>query len=661
MKKQKLTILFVMLLTAINSLQAQVEYDIYDLESTTYQMYVTSGNDYTTAINNAIQDVKDNGGGVILLPGNKTIEITSSIFIGTSAPNLADNITFKSSHSTAIIKCSDNFNGTSMISLGNRQNITFEGIKFDANKKAIGISVYGTSSSNINITNCTFEDAGDTDEYFSGIQIQNVTDVNIKNCVFRGGFLGISLSGNNTRIYIENNTFESTLDNSPIRIYGTQSGNFSNHVWIRGNDMRIGRSVSIIDELDQLTRNESGAVLGLNTVNGGQNVDYSNWIGGNTKGHYAIDITCGSPVGEIGTTFHENIVIENNIAIGPDYGFFDGGSADLYGLKDIVRLKCANNVARNSGDLGFAIVNCSGAIVSGNTADRNNSAGIGIFETRNSVFTANILENNGLRRDYLYNGTPYGGILITGGNSYNNLIEGNHFFGYADIDVSLPIDEIILPGIEDYTKRDSPTDYYGIVIRPNFFDIGSGGGINYSASPFSNKIGNNHYAGLKWGPIYNPIPSTQISDNFSATTFPKNQDFPLGTWIRNSNLNNSALGWSVINRVETSLHAVSADLNIGNWTVGDSIIKVKDDTNTIQVGDIFGIKLDDGNIHWSEITSLTPQFGYYDVKLVQYPTVNITNDGLQDPAAKLFVNSADEVAHLGMGRIVILRWLTVTK
>lgn len=664
--------LFVCLLTAINSLQAQVEYDIYDLESTTYQMDVTSGNDYTTAIINAIQDVKANGGGVILLPGNKTIEITSSIFIGTSASNSADNITFKSSHSTAIIKCSDNFNGTSMVSLGNRQNITFEGIKFDGNKKAIGISVFGTSNSNINITGCTFEDTGDTDKFFSGIQLQNVTDVYIKNCVFKSGFYGISLLKRNSRIYIENNRFDQTLDNSPIRIVGTQSPNdFSNHVWIRGNDMRIGRSLSIIETLNELTRNEAGAVLGLNSVNGNPaipatsttpavpqspnyNETYHNWRNGSTKGHYAIDISCGSPVGQIGTTFHENIVVENNIAVGPDYGFFDGGSADLYGLKDIVRLKCVNNVARNSGDLGFAIVNCSSAVVSGNTADRNNSAGIGIFDTRNSVFTGNILENNGLRRDYLYNGTPYGGILITGGNSYNNILEGNHFFGYASIDVSLPI-------TEGYTDRVSPTDYYGIAIRANFFDAGSGSnGINFSESPFLNKIGNNHYAGLKWGPIYNPIPSTQISDNFSATTFPTNQDYPLGTWFRNSNLNNSALGWSVINRVETSLHAVLTDLNAGNWTVGDSIIKVKDDTNTIQAGDIFGIKLDDGNIHWSEIESLTPQFGYYDVKLVQYPTVNITNDGLQDPAAKLFIQSG-EVTHLGMGRVVILRWLTVTK
>ena len=61
------------------------------------------------------------------------------------------------------------------------------------------------------------------------------------------------------------------------------------------------------------------------------------------------------------------------------YGFFDGGSADLYALKDISRLRCSNNSSRNSGDLGFAIERCIGAIISSNHAERNNSGQINFF------------------------------------------------------------------------------------------------------------------------------------------------------------------------------------------------------------------------------------------------------------------------------------------
>jgi len=45
---------------------------------------------------------------------------------------------------------------------------------------------------------------------------------------------------------------------------------------------------------------------------------------------------------------------------------------------------------------------------------------------------------------------------------------------------------------------------------------------------------------------------------------------------------------------------------------------------------------------------------------MQFPTVNITNDGLTDPSAKL-IEISGEVGNRGMNRIVILRWLTVTK
>ncbi len=659
--------LFICLLTVMNSLQAQPEYDIYDLESLTYQPLVTAGNNYTVAINTAIQDATANGGGVILFPGNKIVGIDSNIV-------MENNITFRASHSMTTIKIIDyssTTSGSQLIlmspyvvagqTIEPRENVTFENIIFDGDKLVNGIRGNSSTHKNINILNCVFLNTA-KNEFGSSIYLENATDINIKNCKFIGGNLGIDFTGRNTSIRIEDNTFDKDLDNSAIRIQGNQAeAAFSNHVWIRGNEIHVGRSTSIINTIvpsspsaATLERDpDTGAVTGLSSVNNpnsssvNYNASFNAWIFGTLKGHYAIYIHAQSSADNPTaiTYYHENIVIENNIAIGPDYGFFDGGSADLYALKDIVRLKCLNNIARNSGDLGFAIVNCASATVSGNTAGRNNSSGIGIFDTRNSVFTGNIIENNGLRRDYMYNSTPYGGILVVGGSSYNNLIEGNHFFNFAFLDVSLPIEL-------EYTERDNPTDFYGIVIRPTFIDSGSGEEVDYQSSPFLNKIGNNHYAGQLWGPIYNLISSTQIIDDFAAITFPKNRDYPLGTWIRNSNLNNSALGWSVVNRVETQLYA---DWTVPGAGVSPAPIKIldNDDTNTVQVGDIIGIMLNGGSIHWSLVNAKTQQIGYYNVELAQYPTENVTEAGVTDPTT---ANS-----DYNMDRIVILRWLTVTK
>lgn len=618
--------------------------DIYNLQCPKYQDIVaaTGTNDYTTAIRQAITDATANGGGVILFPGNTTVEITGSI-------EMKSNITFRASHSKATIKHRDSdFSGSQLIVISYsvspvRENITFENMIFDGNNHVSGIISYGTEQKNINVLNCEFQNTKRSNTFGSGISLKDVTDVNIKNCAFRESNFGISLENRNSRIRIENNKFEKSLTKNPIRIQGQTDGDFfSDHVWILNNDIRIQEAPSIINEHDSLVRQANGVVTGLSLINGrnlgdsNYNLQYTTWKL-ERKGPSAIYITCSNQANESGKNFHENIVVENNIAIGPDLSFFNGGSADLYSLKDIVRLKCNGNVARNSGDLGFALERCSGVVATGNTADRNNSFGIGLLHTRNSIINDNIVDNNSLRRDYMYNSTPYGGIVVYG-KSYNNLIEGNHLHAYSAIDVSFPV-------TESYTNRTNPSDYYGIVFRAEFDD--DAGGFT-SDSPTSNKIGVNHYGGQRWGPIYTQTPSTQIAENFSAATFPKDRDYPLGTWIRNSNLINSALGWSVVNRVETKLHV--------DWNVGDAHIKVVDDSNSIQVGDIFGVMLDDGSIHWSEIDELIPQIGHYKVGLLQNPTVNISNAGIVDPAP-----STTQTVYNGMDRVVILRWLTVTK
>ncbi|WP_420571661.1 right-handed parallel beta-helix repeat-containing protein [Kordia sp.] len=637
--------------------------DIFNLQCPQYQALVT-GNDYTAAIAQAISDADTNGGGVILFPGNTTVEIDSGITV-------YSNITFRASHSIATIKSSNAFTGNQMIILSNRENTSFEGIKFDANKRTRGIVSYG-SNKNIDVLNCVFENMVNVHGSGAGIYFQDIQNVTIKNCVFRESNFGIDIHRRNNGIRIENNTFENTLTKNPIRIQGnTDATNrqFSENVWILNNDIKIGRSTSIIDELNgenQFVRGDDGVVTGLGNVNGKPervvngvtypqedhyNADYWAWRWGGGIAPSAIYITSGNGAGNHDLSayvnYHQNIVIDGNIAIGPDYGFFDGGTADLYSLKDIVRLKLTNNIARNGGDLGFAIERSRNAIISNNTADRNNSFGMAIATTRNSIISNNIFENNALRRNFIYNSSPYGGLVLSG-YSFNNIIEGNNFYSYSIADVSLAIED-------DYTERESPTQYYGIIFRTeSYIDPGSGDTDEDDETvivrPSSNKIGVNHYSGNRWGPIYQEHPvSTQIVENFAATDFPKNKDFPVGTWFRNSNLNNTALGWSVINRVETTI-ASNWQAN-SNPNVSNPFLIENNDGGTVQANDVIGIMLDDGNIHWSTIDILTMSGDDYLITLDTNPVLNVS-DAITDPSAK---------ASWGMGRVIILRWLTVTK
>jgi len=471
-----------------------------------------------------------------------------------------------------------------MLYIYDKSYLSIENIIFDSNELTGGITL--NNSNNVNITGCEFKNQRartDTTTYYpsSAISMTNVIYVNINNCSFMNAEYGIRALGRNSHLRIEDNNFDDSLTFNPINIQGKPDGDFySDSVWILNNNIRIKRVESIIDLLPILERDINTGFVDISLVNGVNDADfdeYDDWRD-ERKGPSAIYITAGNQANASDKNFHQNIFIENNAVVGPDYGFFDGGSADLYSLKDILRLQCNNNIARFSGDLGFAIERSSAVVFTGNTADRNNSFGMGIVDTRNSVFSNNILENNALRRNYIYNSSPYGGFVIAG-KSFNNIIEGNHFFSYSAIDVSYA-------DASGYTNRSNPTDFYGIVFRATYDD--TAGALSLD-SPTANKIGTNHYSGQRWGPIYNQTTNIQITENLTATTFPKNQDYPLGTWIRNSNLINSPLGWSVINRVETRLYAQTTDFSLGNWTVGQEFIKVMDESNTIQVGDIFGI------------------------------------------------------------------------
>ena len=307
-------------------------------------------------------------------------------------------------------------------------------------------------------------------------------------------------------------------------------------------------------------------------------------------------------------------------------GFFDGGSADLYSIKDAINLNLTNNVSRNSGDLGMSIERSSNAVVSGNTVERNNSSGIAFTDVKNSVITNNIVANNALRRDLIYNNVPYGGILVLG-TTTNALIEGNQLYCYSspgDISFAITITEGI-----DYTEtRTSPTSYYGIMIRKEGTE--DNGGSTSVGNPFATKIGINRYSGHRWGSIFNEVPSTQITENLAATAYPTDEDLPEGTWIRNSNLIFSALGFGVIDRNQDKLA-------IG--ITSENTITLED-ASGIQVQDIIGIELPDFNVHWTTVSEINVGGDPNALKIADDPTGDILNAG---------------------ARVVTLRWKTVTQ
>lgn len=624
--------------------------DIFDLQASPYIDLVT-GNDYTAAIELAIahsqlstiipnpSDANPSGsgaGGIILLPGNKIIEISNPI-------TMRSNVTFRASHSKTTIKISNTYNGgmisesTPMITLNNRDNIAFENIIFDGGNLVNGLVNFSvTAVTNVSIINCEFRNMINlTKRSAGGISLNNASDVLIQGCEFKSSNFGIRIDKRSRRIRIQNNTFENTLNKNPIRIQGIRDPEnpsiaaFSSDIWIIGNKINVGRADSIIEELSIPRDPETGAV-DISTVNSEDDPDYStyrNWRDGRF-GPSAIYLTCGDGniPDSIPTDNHINVIIENNFADGPDYGFFDGGTADLYSVKDIINLKLHNNTARNSGDLGISIERSSNVIVSNNTVERNNSSGIAFTDVKNPIVTNNLVANNALRRDLIYNNVPYGGILLLG-TTTNALIEGNQLFCFSspgDISFAITITEGT-----DYTRaRTSPTSYYGIMIRKEGLE--DDGGSPSVGSPFATKIGINNYSGHRWGPIFNEVPSTQITENFAATSFPTDEDLPEGGWVQNSNLNNSALGWGVIDRNQDALAlGITSENTI-----------ILEDASGIQVQDIIGIELPDFNVHWTTVSEINVDNNANALKISDDPTGDILNAG---------------------ARVVALRWKTVTQ
>lgn len=613
-----------------NNLSFQCGEDrVINLNCPSYQALV-SGGDFHLAIQQAIDDVGDLGGGVVILTGGRTYHVSDKIV-------LRNNTTLKSSNGFAMIRPSVTYTGGNrLVDISEKENVKIEGIEFNGLGKVGGIYCSGSASSdvrNVQITNCEFRDnrndPGNPENY--AVFIRFAEDIMVENCFFSKGNLGVWVSGRNSQVRILENEFENTLTDNPIRVSSSGS-NRSNNVWIENNKIDMGRGQSIIDMLPNLLpRDPETGYVNIGAVSNDvddpyYNQEYRDWRL-NGFGPSAINITTGN------NGVHEDIYVLNNTVDGPDYGFFDGGSADLFALKDINRLRCSNNSSRNSGDLGFAIERCVGGIISNNHASRNNSGGIALSYSRNCVVTGNECNNNGLRRNLIYQNI-YGGIMVVG-SSFRNVIEGNHLYSYNSIDVSIP-------DTNGYTFREVPTQHYGIVIRAAK-DVGAGE-LDENI-PFRNKIGVNSYGNNRWGPIYTQSASTEIAENFSQSLFPNDvddRDYPVGTWVKNKELDGFILGWGVASRIETRLSALTS--------VGGTQITVEDGTG-IEEQQIIGIELNrngfpelgTGNVHWTTVSAVNGNL----ITLTDAIADPDVNDGITEAEASPF------------GRVVVLSWQVV--
>lgn len=438
--------------------------------------------DDSTNLQLIINNANIQGGGDVIFPPEKTIILGTPI-------SLKSNVNLISRGSRTVLKAIDinedgiidpitgeltkdissiitTFGGTP----GVRKNIRISGFEFavslsgetpiipgDFGLDFINQAIAINNAENIVIEKCLIENF----PTFSAIKVTNTKNITIKDCIFKNSSAGINFDFQNNNVKVNDNIFE-FLSGHGIHFQGSATNNaYSSDIWITRNRITIG-----------------------------------------SEDVHGIYFTCGDTQFNLSAPHHENVVVADNIITGPEgLSNANGGTADLFSLKDIIRLKCYGNTARNSGDLGYAIERCHGGLVSNNTADKNNSCGISIYGSSNMSVTGNVCSHNEQNHDLDrttgdggLGSKPYGGIRVEF-DSIHILLSGNHFFG---------------TGNDPLTATQS----YGIVVKSA--DLTGEITNNPIRSPYNIKIGINHYVDHSLGDIYNAVTSTIIEDS-SAT------------------------------------------------------------------------------------------------------------------------------------------------
>ncbi|WP_298517773.1 right-handed parallel beta-helix repeat-containing protein [uncultured Kordia sp.] len=398
-----------------------------------------------------INHANSQGGGEIILPGNRTILISSQLTI-------YSNLTFRSSHGKTVIKALADgvYSFMNFAPQSTTYSVTIDGVEFNGGGFNTTHGLIFLSGANVKVINCDFKNFN---QGYQAIMFKfSINNVIIKNCTFDNLNSGIFFHQRNQNLRIEDNHFNN-LNGHAIHLQGSQTAaHYCSDVIIRGNHITISPQPP------------------------------------NEPGIHGIYMTCADTDFDGTSAHHENIIIADNTIIGPSLSFpakdstVQGGAADLISLKDIIRLKCYGNTARNGGDLGYAIERCHYGVVSNNTADQNNRCGISIFGSSHISVTGNVCGNNEQDYDGENGNPPYGGIRVEF-DSVHVILSGNHLYGQ---------------GVGVGTQK------YGIVVKEN--SIPASDSTNPTRAPFNIKIGVNHYSGNSLGDIYNEITSTIIQD-----------------------------------------------------------------------------------------------------------------------------------------------------
>lgn len=433
---------------------------LLDITSAPYHISIDGTHDATDALEKALEDIKNSGGGTIQFPENAFICISRTL-------SLPDNVVMTTERGKARIKYYHSQNiETKHLFFGNAvQNVTFSNIIFDTQHQspsvgAIVITSYGKvpmENSNILVDNCEFK--GMNKSGCCAIRIQKTKGVTIQNCTFEDSYIGIGLWKRNSEIEVKNNSFSDSMTNTAIRFTGNmdkKNPEFCDKVRIENNSIRIKAVASVIKP-DGKPKGRPDSFSG-------------------------IYLTCGDKDYTGNSNFHDSVQLMNNTIIGPKLGFFSGGSADLFSIKDTKNFVCKNNIATGSGDLGFAFERCHQGEISNNTAEENNSCGISVLGSSYLSLTHNKCGSNEQTRDRIYQNHPYGGIRIEYG-SHHITIENNEFY-------QVPTEAQL-------------TQHYGIVIKSTYKK-----GIK--EYPSAIKVVNNTSSGQVFGAVFNESDDTEI-------------------------------------------------------------------------------------------------------------------------------------------------------
>ncbi|MFK7747253.1 MAG: right-handed parallel beta-helix repeat-containing protein [Kordia sp.] len=436
-----------------------------DITKSPYNASADGTHDDTKALETAFETIKKNGSGTVQFPENALVCISKSL-------SLPSNIIITTSSGKASLKYYHPENlETKQLLFGNKvANVTISNIIFDTQHQspavaAVLINSYGKDpieNSNITIENCEFK--GTNKKGACAIRVQKTDGLAVKNCVFEEAYIGVGIWRRNSNIEIHDNSFLETLASNGIRLTGTvdtSKPEYCDTVSILRNSIIVPAKKSVIQ------------------ANGKPK--------GRPDSASAIYLTCGDKDYKASLyggscNFHLNVKIAHNHVEGPNLSFYNGGSADLIAIKDTKEFICTENVANGSGDLGFAFERCHYGEVSYNTAEENNSCGIGFAGSTRIEVLFNKCGSNEQTRDGIYRNTPYGGIRVEYGSKFITL-ENNEFY-------NLPSQAI-------------PTQQYGIVIKHTYKH-------KIKHYPSGIIIGKNKSSDQIYGAVFNEVGDTQI-------------------------------------------------------------------------------------------------------------------------------------------------------